>query len=66
MYEYRVLRVYDVPKHVYEHPASDLILAFKQGYEYVHSSEYIRPELPFDSTEDRMGYIEYIVRKEVK
>lgn len=64
MYEYRVLRVYDVSKH-HEHPASDLMLAFKQGYEYVHSSEYIQPALPFDSTEDRRGYIEYIVRKEV-
>lgn len=65
MYEYRVLRVYDVPKG-YECPACDLMLAFKQGYEYVHSSEYIRPELPFDSDKDRRGYIEYIVRKEVK
>lgn len=65
MYYYRIVRVYDVSKG-YEHPACDLMLAFKNGYEYVHSSEYIKPEVPFDSTQDRRGYIEYIVRKEVK
>lgn len=66
MYEYRVIRVYDVPKYGYDNPAGELIIAFSQGYEYMHSSEYIKPTLPFDSTDDRRGYIEYIVRREVK
>ena len=57
-YIYRVERTFDdsdCEKHLQN--------AFNEGYEFVRASEYV-PEVTHNGTR-RLGYIEYILRKEV-
>ena len=57
---YKVVRTYDDGKT----KDQNLQDAFDSGYEFVRASEYV-PEATHDGTR-RYGYIEYILKKEVK
>lgn len=61
-YKYKVVRTYDDSKTNSE--MAKLTSAFDAGYEFVRASEYV-PEATHNGKR-RYGYIEYILKKEVK
>lgn len=63
MTKYKVVRTYDDGKNDSE--MAKLTSAFDAGYEFVRASEYI-PEAIHNGNVRRYGYIEYILKKEVK
>lgn len=61
-YKYKVVRNYGPGSHTGE---DNLVKAFSEGWEFVRASDYIPDYISRDLTH-YYGYIEYILRKEIK
>ena len=55
--EYKVVRSYG-PNSIAQ--TKNLVEAFEEGYQFVRASEYIEGE------RDKAGYIEYILKREIR